>query len=305
MVVRDTPVVSVILPSHNRLRFLVPAVESVFDQTFEDWQLVIADDGSAQDTLRYLRSIAGGRVTVIELPHSGNPSRVRNAAIRAAVGRYLAFLDSDDVWAPDKLARQLTALHSRRDSRWCYTGCGHIDAHGSQLPKKNSRPIIRPQGWIFEDLLTLKIGIAMPTVFAEKNLVDEVGGFDEEQRFGEFHDLCLRLAMRAAVLALDEPLCWVRSHDEHYSSDQIGDQTGWMRLYEKMSNLATAPHLVRYCKKMRAITSLKLAREHVAARDFRSALVTLISAAKYSWRFPNWWWGVLKGGMRLAVRKGD
>lgn len=304
MVVRDTPAVSVILPSFNRLRFLVPAVESVFDQSFEDWELVIADDGSARDTLRYLESIAGGRVTVIKLPRSGNPSRVRNAAIKAAVGRYLAFLDSDDIWAPNKLARQLTALQTRCESRWCYTACGHIDAWGNPWPRKNDQPIFRPQGWIFEDLLTLNIGIAMPTVFAEKSLVDEVGGFDEEQRFGEFHDLCLRLAMRAAVVALDDTLCWVRTHDEHYSSDRIGDQAAWMRLYEKMSNLATAPSLVRYCKKMRASTSLKLAREQVAAREFGSALATLISAARYSWRFPNWWWGVLKGGMRLAVRKG-
>ena len=303
MVARDTPTVSVILPSFNRLRFLVPAVESVFDQTCEDWQLVIADDGSSRDTLRYLESIAGDRVTLIELPHSGNPSGVRNAAIKVAVGRYLAFLDSDDIWAPSKLARQLTALQSRPDSRWCYTACGHIDARGDPLPR-NKRAISRPQGWIFEDLLTLKIGIAMPTVFAEKKLVDEVGGFDEEQRFGEFHDLCLRLALRAAVVALDEPLCWVRTHDEHYSSDQIGDQAGWMRLYEKMSKLATTPRLVRYCKKMRAITSLKLAREHAAASEFGSALATLTSAVKYSWRFPNWWWGVLKGGMRLVARRG-
>jgi glycosyltransferase involved in cell wall biosynthesis len=291
------------LPTFNRLRFLVPAIRSVFDQTLSDWQLVIADDGSAPDTLRYLGRLASERVKVLELPHSGNPSRVRNAAIQAADGRYLAFLDSDDIWDPSKLAKQLAALQNTGNARWCYTACGHIDASGCPLPRKNAQPIIRPQGWIFEHLLTLQIGIAMPTVFAEKRLVEEVGGFDEEQRFGEFHDLCLRCALRSAVVALDEPLCWVRTHDEHYSSDRIGDQAGWMRLYEKMSRLTTAPHLVRHCNEMRAITSLKLAREQAAAREFGDAGTTLIAAAKYSWRFPRWWWGALKGGMRLAARK--
>lgn len=296
-----TPTVSVVLPTYNRIRFLVPAVESVFNQSFKNWELIIADDGSAEETQRYLRGIAGDRVTIVSLLHSGNPSQVRNAAIRAAVGRYVAFLDSDDVWTPNKLAMQVSALQNKGDARWCYSACEHIDASGVRLPKKNSRPIMRPQGWIFEQLLTLQIGIAMPTVIAERTLLEEAGCFDEQQRFGEFHDLCLRLALKGAVIALDEPLCWIRSHDEHYSSDKIGDHAGWMRLYEKMSHFATTPRLIRYCAKMRAATSLNLARQQASARELRCAGATLLAATKFSWRFPSWWWGALKGAVRLAV----
>jgi glycosyltransferase involved in cell wall biosynthesis len=295
------PTVSVILPTYNRTQYLRLAVESVYAQTYTDWEMVVADDGSAEETRAYLQSIAGPRVRILWLPHSGNPSRVRNAAIEAATGRYLAFLDSDDIWAPAKLEKQLAALHGRINSRWSYSACDQIDANGNPAPKKNPRPIVRPEGWIFEQLLTLEIGIAMPTVVAETGLVAEAGGFDEQQRFGEFHDLCLRLAMKGEVVVVGEPLCSVRTHDEHYSSDRVADHAGWMRLYEKMADFTAVPRLRQHCARMRAATSLKMAREQGATGDFRGAWSTLRAAARFSWRYPQWWWGVIKGLFRLVA----
>jgi glycosyltransferase involved in cell wall biosynthesis len=93
------PQVSVILATYNRLNYLRAAVDSVISQTFQDWEFIIADDGSEADTIGYLKSLAAiPNITVLFLPHSGNPSAVRNAACRVAKGRFLAFLDSDDVW---------------------------------------------------------------------------------------------------------------------------------------------------------------------------------------------------------------
>jgi glycosyltransferase involved in cell wall biosynthesis len=85
------PNVSIILPTFNRAKFLRLAIESVFAQTYTDWELIIVDDGSAEETRAYLRSIATPQVVTIWLQHSGNPSQVRNAAISVASGRYLAF----------------------------------------------------------------------------------------------------------------------------------------------------------------------------------------------------------------------
>ena len=108
------PVVSVIVPTFNRLRFLRPAIESAFAQTFTDWELIIADDGSDLATRQYLQSLAKQpRVTVLWLAHTGRPSVVRNKALLGAVGEYVAFLDSDDLWAARKLERQLEALRGR------------------------------------------------------------------------------------------------------------------------------------------------------------------------------------------------
>src|ERR1700734_971226 len=109
----NAPLVSIILPTFDRLRFLRPAVDSVLAQSFTDWELVIADDGSGADTRQYLRTLErDARITLIWLTHSGTPAIVRNAALGRAGGEYVAFMDSDDLWTPVKLERQLKALRA-------------------------------------------------------------------------------------------------------------------------------------------------------------------------------------------------
>ena len=106
-----SPAVSIIMPTFNRLEFLKPAIESVFAQTFEDWELIIADDGSSEPTRAYLRDLqAQPRVHVISMQHTGRPSVASNVAIRKARGEYVAFLDSDDFWPPTKLETQIASL---------------------------------------------------------------------------------------------------------------------------------------------------------------------------------------------------
>src|SRR5471030_100631 len=135
-----TPVVSIILPTFNRLRFLRPAVDSVLAQTFADWQLIIADDGSDEATRRYLRALdRHGRVSLIWLAHSGIPAIVRNAALRQARGDYVAFMDSDDLWSPEKLQRQLESLQQRPGCRWSYTAFSQIDEFGVPLAEEATR----------------------------------------------------------------------------------------------------------------------------------------------------------------------
>jgi glycosyltransferase involved in cell wall biosynthesis len=291
--------VSVILPTFNRTRFLKQAIESVFAQTYADWELVIADDGSAQETQEYLRSIATSRVRTIWLEHCANPSRVRNAAIEAAQGHYLAFLDSDDVWAPSKLQLQIEGLLDHPDCQWSYTGCDRIDENGQ--PLVNLRLSVPRPGWIFEALLRLEITIAMPAVVADRDLVEEVSGFDEQQRFGEFHDLCLRLALKSPAAAVPEPLCSIRAHQEHYSADRVAAFASWMRLYEKMEDFAPDPDSRRHCARARMETSLRLASLQGMNGNHRAAWGTLGDALTFSWRYPKWWLGALKGFVRPAV----
>jgi glycosyltransferase involved in cell wall biosynthesis len=294
------PSVSIIIPAFNRTKFLTLAVESVVNQTHSDWELIIADDGSDEETQRYLRGIASPSVRVVWLPHSGNPSLVRNAAAAAASGRYLAFLDSDDEWAPQKLERQLAALREQPQCRWSYTACRHIDEAGRLIPKKRPAPPA-PDGWIFRQLLTLEIGIAMPTVIAERSLFEELGGFDEQQLFAEFHDLCLRLALKGEVVVVREPLSSVRVHREHYSSDRTADHAGWFRLYKKMAAMTDDPGLRAYCARKQADESLNLARAHADKGEYRTAWTTLGHALSFSWRYPHWWWAAFRGVIRRII----
>src|SRR5229473_5509224 len=125
------PAISIILPTFNRLKYLRLTVDSVFAQTFVDWELLVADDGSDEETRAYLKGLESlPRVKLIWLSHSGNPSAVRNAALREARGDYIAFLDSDDMWMPTKLERQIDALRVSSDRRWIYTGYVRIGDAG-------------------------------------------------------------------------------------------------------------------------------------------------------------------------------
>ena len=294
------PSVSIIIPAFNRTKFLTLAVQSAVDQTYSDWELIVADDGSDEETRRYLRGIESPTVRIVWLAHSGNPSLVRNAAAAAASGRYLAFLDSDDEWAPEKLQRQMAALRDQPQCRWSYTACRHIDESGRLIPKKRPAPPA-PEGWIFRQLLKLEIGIAMPTVVTERSLFEEIGGFDEQQLFGEFHDLCVRLALRGEVVVVREPLCSVRVHREHYSSDRIANHAGWFRLYQKMAAATDDPGLRAHCARMQADESLNLARAQAEKGQYRAAWTTLGHALSFSWRYPQWWWAVFRGVIRSVV----
>jgi glycosyltransferase involved in cell wall biosynthesis len=212
--------VSVVLPTFNRLRFLQPAVESVFAQTFADWELIIADDGSDLETRQYLESIANdSRVIVVWLPHTGKPAVVRNAALLRAAGEYVAFLDSDDLWAARKLERQVETLRARTKCRWCYTAFLQVDGSGKPLPEEAHRPWTPYEGDIFEQVVTGRAQIRTPSVLATRELIAQAGGFDEGLLSGEDYDLWLRLALRSEAAIVDEPLVHVRRHPDSHTSD--------------------------------------------------------------------------------------
>jgi hypothetical protein len=146
-------------------------------------------------------------------------------------------------------------------------------------------------GWIFEPLLALEVTAAMPTLLVERSLLEEIGGFDEAQPYGEFHDLCLRLALRAEAVALPEALCSIRAHDQHYSADRAAAHRAWMRLYEKFRALAPTAAARDCCDRMRARAALDLAALQGAEQDFASVWGTLRAGRVWSWRRPSFWYG--------------
>src|SRR5262249_60474219 len=166
---------------------------SVYAQTFAHWELVVVDDGSNDETRRFLRSRPDPRMRVVFRAHTGVPAVARNVGIDLARGRYVAFLDSDDRWSPDKLRYQLELMSSYPGRRWSYTAVRRIDADGRVLPSSPVR-FVPYSGSILEQVLTIDAQIAMPSVMAELAFVRELGGFDEQLRFIEDYDLWARMA---------------------------------------------------------------------------------------------------------------
>jgi glycosyltransferase involved in cell wall biosynthesis len=296
----SAPCVSVVLPTFNRLEFLKCAVQSVTEQTYMDWNLIIADDGSNEHTRAYLRSLSNpSRITLIELAHSGNPAAVRNAALRAATGEYVAFLDSDDVWMPMKLERQVASLRVS-GRRWGYTGYSRIDASGRVSQWPGTRQWVPYRGFIFDQLLMFEAEVSTPAVLVERRLLDEVGGFDEQQTVFEDYDLWLRLALRYEIDLIDQPLVQLRSHDQHYECDGIPRAAGRHRLLTRMHPYVRDPSACAAVQRLRADVALNLA--HIQCESSRmSAAATVLSSARYSWRQGRWWKGAARVALKAAV----
>jgi glycosyltransferase involved in cell wall biosynthesis len=282
--------VSIILPTFNRLTFLRISIDSVFAQTFKDWELIIADDGSDPETLEYLATLEDlPRVTLIRMAHTGNPSAVRNAALREARGSYIGFLDSDDVWMPSKLETQLAAHFSFPDRRWSYTALARIDAAGEPMRDGLGLGWIPYDGAIFEKLLALEATVATPTVLIERSLLQEAGSFDEQQPFFEDYDLWLRLSLLSDVLVLDSPLVLVRNHTQHYSADRLRVYEARFRLLDKISSEAKTARLRAVLQLARANNALSLAFVSAIAGRRSNALKMLWRSRHCACRNRAWW----------------
>lgn len=285
------PAVSVIVPTFNRLQFLPAAIASLREQSESDWQLIIADDGSDAATRSYLRTLeAPPRVTILWLAHSGRPGVARNAALRVARGEFIAFLDSDDLWLPDKLARQLASLRRQPQRHWGYTAFELIDALGR--PRRRGAPGA-PGGWILEALLTEQTVIALPSVMVRRALLERLGGFDERLTMCEDDELWLRLAAASEADALAEPLTRVRRHGQHCGDDR----TAWRdrrTVFEQALQRNPTPPVRALLRGLRARMSAGLARSEARSGLRRTALLTLLTSAPYSWRYAPWWRGALE-----------
>jgi len=295
------PAVSIIMPTFNRLEFLKPAVDSVFAQTFADWELIVADDGSSEPTRDYLGAVQDDpRVHVILMPHSGRPSLVSNVALRTARGEFVAFLDSDDVWLPKKLETQIASLRRHPERGWGYTKFALIDTSGHRTDPARTRNWPTPSGWILEKLLAEETVIAQPSVVVSRRLLAELGAFDEELVMCYDDELWFRLAAHSEIDGVDEPLTLVRRHGQHSGSDIIA----WRdrrRVFEKALRVKRGRRLDAMLRKLRAQMSAGLATSQAASGRRWDAFATLCMSAAHSWRHPGCWLGGWASTLRACA----
>ncbi len=209
-----TPLVSVVIPTFNRADLLPATLDSVLGQTLEDIQVIVVDDGSTDDTPEFMAGVTDPRVEYIRNPWSGHPSVGRNTGLRAARGRYLALVDSDDLWLPDKLAAQAAFLEAEPDRLWCFT---HYDFLEHPSGRIEHRPLPAWTGhgaYAPGDLLRFNF-IGSPCLLMRREAVDRVGPYDEAPalRFVEDWEFCLRLSAAQPGGFLPEPLALYRLHD--------------------------------------------------------------------------------------------
>lgn len=203
------PKVSVIIPTYNRARFIEEAIKSVLAQDFEDYEIIVVDDGSNDNTREIVKSFKNKKIRYFFQENKGR-SKARNRAISLAQGQYLAFLDSDDVFLPGKLTKQVKCLDEHPKIGMVYASALTMDENGHKLKKKYRAT---SSGFIYKEVaFTVPLLIIVPTVMVRKEVIDKVGGFDEKMHSFEDVDLWRRISKEFPVLAISKPLCRIRSH---------------------------------------------------------------------------------------------
>jgi len=197
---RLQPTVSVVIPSFNRASILARALGSVFSQTHPPEEVIVVDDGSSDETERLVRT--GFPEARYVWQENKGVAAARNRGARMALGRWLAFLDSDDEWLPEKLAHQLDALRAHPEFPVCHTNETWV-RRGRRVNPMNKHA--KFGGRIFRRCLELCV-ISPSSVLLRCDLLDALGGFDETLPVCEDYDLWLRICSRHPVLYLEEPL---------------------------------------------------------------------------------------------------
>ena len=214
--IETKPQVSVIIPTYNRAWVIEEAIDSVLAQDYTEFELIVVDDGSTDHTSDVLDSY---RNVIKVFPQKNKGvSAARNRGIAEASGKFIAFLDSDDLWLPQKLTVQIEFFDQTPDALICQTDEIWIRNGLRVNPKKRHK---KPSGMIFKP--SLKLCLVSPSAtMIHRGLFDRVGGFDETLPACEDYDLWLRISCRFPIHLIDTPLIIKRGgHD-----DQLSKGTG-------------------------------------------------------------------------------
>lgn len=274
------PSVSVVIATYNRARFLPETIESVLQQRFRDFELIVVDDGSTDETPELLKSYAG-RIRSLRQENRG-PAAARNLGIRSARGRWISIQDSDDLAAPDHLESLFAFTEQNPD-------CGMVFANGAYLggpehnretiiPKDKSRRLAR-DGVRLVDLFDKSI-VRLQAALISKQCLEAVGGHDESLYICMDLDLAFRIFMRYPAAYLDKVVFLYRKHEGNIGRNQD------LRLLE---NIRVIEKLLREFPQAGEILGMRRIAQRMAYRYYR--------LAKGRWKTGD------KIGARDAIKK--
>ena len=216
------PLVSVIIPTYNRAALVKRAIQSVLDQTYDNFEVIVVDDASTDSTVTVIANIKDQRLKYIRHEVNCHASAARNTGIASVKGELIAFLDDDDEWFPSKLEKQVPVLvNASPEVGLVYCWMDHFDSGGRVVGETHPMHI----GWVFDKMLDRPRLGGCPTIIVRREVFDVVGVFDVDLRRGNDGDFIRRVARKYAVDVVPEVL--VRVNVGH-GFDRItkGDEQG-------------------------------------------------------------------------------
>ncbi len=230
------PLISVIIPTYNRALTLQATIQSVLRQTYKEFEIIIIDDGSTDDTEQIINDFNDKRITYIRQDHR-SASFARNKGIENAKGAYIAFLDSDDIWLPTKIEKQLGVFkNSKFNPGIVYCGIGYINESGE---KTRGKKLPAYKGNIFLYLLGARRNVVTgvgSTVLVKRECFDKCGLFNEDMPYREDLELLIRISRKFTFDYVSEPLAKIRIHNKRMSSNIDSIIKGRDMLFEKIHN---------------------------------------------------------------------
>jgi teichuronic acid biosynthesis glycosyltransferase TuaG len=230
------PLVSVIVPTHKRLSYLVETVKAVLAQSYSSLEVLIVADGHDQDVADFVLGLRDLRAKYFACAAGGRPSIPRNFGIRHARGQYIAFCDDDDLWHRDKIRKQIE-LMLREQLDFTFTACSSIDQDGN----RTHNDLLGDFGRVgkFKFLLSLGGMIYNSSIVVSRSLLIRSGLFDEAAtlRSVEDYEICSRMLMHAEGVGIREPLVGYRTHAGSIQPQTLSD---WIRLQAKLQSAILA-----------------------------------------------------------------
>lgn len=249
------PRVSVIIPAYNQEKFITETIESVLNQTYKDFEILVVDDGSTDSTKQKLEKF-GSRIKLIEQTHMER-AVARNNGVKNSQGRYIAFVDSDDIWTKDKLQKQINTLDKMKEYILVYSACGRIDEHSKKL-KPAQRQLKGYSGNVFENLLVRNF-IVSATPLIRREYVLRTEGFNSKYIPYEDWEFWIRLSSYGKFYFIPEPLAYYRIHKsqsvrqvraekiEEVTTLLLQDSFNLQNIENKIKNKSLAIANLRFC----------------------------------------------------------
>ena len=276
--------VSIIVPTYNRAHFIAEAINSVLNQTFRDFEMIVVDNYSSDNTESVVKSYNDERIRYFKNRNNGLISINRNYGIKKSRGAYIAFLDDDDLWLPEKLAKQVDILDSNNELGLVYSDSYIIDRDGHEREQTyfySRKPL---GGNVFDELLQ-NSPIPLLTVMVRREVLDKVGEFNPRYKIAQDYDLWLRIVEYYPVDFMEQPLAKFRVHSESsYQRNIVVAYQEELQIMDYWLNRIKdrGKGLIGKVKKKRAGLHLSLMsgyyRNHELGKAFRESakLVTLL-----------------------------
>ena len=300
---RTLPTVSVIIPTYNRAHLVGRAIRSVLAQTFQDFEIIVVDDASTDNTEEVIRAFGDPRIIFLHQETNRGPSAARNTGIRASRGEYIAFLDSDDGWLPRKLEKQLDMFRtSPLDNLGLLLSGIRMIQDGRVLAEKRAEAPLG--GWQYEDALSKRvIPPSCSTWLLKRSVLSPIPFFDESFTCGEDHEYLVRASRICRIGSVPEALVvWHGDNTDHvWHGNPKNTLKGQLRFLEKYApELAERPRL-------RSRHHRRLARLYYQLSDMprvRKHLARAICAHPLNIRLYPWFVAVHFGslGYRFVFR---